>query len=154
MHYGKPTPKKILDLSLLWEEVLCFGFDLAKLFIQGAPLQQIFCHCGKWHYAYASNFQGISSRYLHATLKRNFLNCHYFGNGALCFGFDLTREFPQGATMPPLLKFFFPLPLLWGGIMLLLRLIQGIFLGCHHATITIFFGIVIVVKGHYASSST
>jgi len=36
VNYGTPTTKKFLDLSLLWEGALRLGFDLVKVFLQGA----------------------------------------------------------------------------------------------------------------------
>ena len=57
--------------------------------------------------------------------------------------------------MPPLHTFFLIVIIVGRGIILLLRLSQGISSGCHHATTTLFFGIVIIVgRGHYASAST
>ena len=47
--------------------------------------------------------QGISSGCHNATpAPKKFCICHYCGKGALCFRFDLTKVFLQGATMPPL----------------------------------------------------
>ena len=67
--------------------------------------------------------------------------------GALYFCFDLARVFLQGAIMPPLHQknVFLELSLWEGGIMLLLRLSQGISARCHHATPTPFSGFVIIV---------
>jgi hypothetical protein len=57
--------------------VLCFCFDFAEVFVQGAtPTPKVF-----W-------------------------NCHYCGKAALCFCFDLVKTFLQGAIMTPLNPFF------------------------------------------------
>ena len=122
VNYGTATPKKFLDLSLLWERALRFGFDLAKLFLQGAK---------------------------HATPTLFFWNCHQCRKGALCFVFDLARVYfrVHHATINPIFFYFSELSLVWEMvIMLLFRLSQGIFSGCHHATPTheTFFGIVSV----------
>ena len=68
--------------------------------------------------------QGANMPPLHPNF---FWNCHYCGKGELCFCVDLAKVFLQGATMPPLQPILLELSLLWeGGIMLLLRLSQGI----------------------------
>jgi len=102
-------------------------FDLAKVLLQGATTPPL----------------------------HHFFNCHYCGKAALCFCFDLATVFFQDATTPPYTIFY--LSLLWeGGIMLLLRLSQGISSGCHHATHTPKnSGFVIIAgRGHYASAPT
>ena len=109
---------------------LCFCFEFAKVFLQGATMPSI--------------------------NQKNFWICHC-GEGALCFRFDLAKVFLQGAPCHPNTQIFLlEFSLLWkGGIMLLLRLSQGISSGCHHVTPTpqFFSGIVIIVEGHYASAS-
>ena len=125
------TPKTIfLELSLLWEVVLCFCFDLAKVLLQGAtmlPLHSIF-------------FEVI-----------------IMGRG-ICFCFNLDNVFLQSATMPPLHPIFFlEVSLLWeGGITLPLRLSQRNSSGCHHAKPKpqIYLELSFCGKGHYAFAST
>ena len=46
-HHGIPTPN-FFELSLLWEGALCFSFDLARVFLQGAtmtPKPMFFWNC-------------------------------------------------------------------------------------------------------------
>ena len=117
-----------LELSLLWEGALCFFFDLANVFLQGATmpkLQPIFLELSLWEGALflLRLNEGISSGWRHATPK------------------------------PPK---FLDLSFWEGGIMRLLRLNQGISLGFHRARPTIkkFRLFIIVGRVHYASAST
>ena len=92
--------------------------------------------------------QGISSGCHHANPYKLFRNCHYCGKGALSFCFDLAKVFFQGATIPPLHHFSGIVINVGRGIMLMLRLRQGISSGCHNATPThnFFFVIVIITR--------
>ena len=102
--------------------------------------------------------QGISSGCHHATPTHNFFwNCHYCGEGALCFCFDLAKVFLQGATMPHLHPFFFEFSLLWEEALCFCFDLAKVFL--QGATMPllqpIFFGIVVIVgRWHYATAST
>ena len=128
------------------EGALCFRFDLAKVFLQGAP-----CHPNTQIFLLEFSLlwkggimlllrlsQGISSGCHHVTPTPQFFwNCHYCGKGALCFRFDLAKLFLQGPTMPTLhQKFSFVIVIVGRGIILLLRFSQGISSGCHLATPT------------------
>ena len=125
---------------------------------------------GRGHCASASTKQDLCSGCHNATptpkiqgatmpnIHTHFLNCHYCGKGALCFRFDLACVIFQGSTIPPLNTKKIGIVIIVGrGIMLLLRLSQGISSGWHHATpkpqknfwICHYCG-----KGHYASAST
>ena len=106
VNYGTTTPKKFLDLSLLQEGALRFGFDLAKLFLQGAKhaTPTLFfwnCHqCRKGALCFVFDLARVYFRVHHATIKPNFFifrNCHQCGKGELCFCFDFARIFLQGA---------------------------------------------------------
>ena len=109
-YHATSTPKKFRNCHYCGMGSLCFGFDLAKVFLHGATM---------------------------LPLHPFFRNCHYCGEGALCFCFNLARVFLQGANTPPLHQFFPELSLSWEGcLILLLRLSQGISSGCHHATPT------------------
>ena len=106
------------ELSL-WERALCFCFELAKVFLQGAnmpPLHQKnfgIVIVGKGIMLLLRISQGISSGCQHATpTQKKFRNCHC-GKGALCFCFDLAKVF----RVPPCHPYtiFLELSLLWEG---------------------------------------
>ena len=103
--------KKFGIVIIVGNGALCLCFDIAKVFLLSATKPHLY-----------SIFSELSLLW----------------EGALCFCYDLAMVFLQGATMPPLYSHIF-----WnchncgkGGIMLLLRLSQGISSGCHHATPT------------------
>ena len=147
-----PVHLFVLELSLLWEGLLCSCFDLAKVFLQGAtipplhPFFLIIIIVGKGIMLLFRISQGISSGCHHATPKPFFLELSLLWEGALCFCFDLAKVLLQGATI--LLLQFFGIVIMGRGIMLLLRLSQGISSGCHHATPTpIFFDVSLLLDG-------
>ena len=76
-------------------------------------------------------YSGCTMPHLH---QKIFLDLSLLLEGAQCFGFDLAKLFFQGATMPPLHKFFSHV--VGRGNMLLLRIIQVISSGSHHAKLT------------------
>ena len=78
-HHATPTPH-FLDLSLFGKGALCFCFELAKVFLQGANMPP---------------------------LNPKIILDLSFGKGALSFCFELAKVFLQGATMPPLNPKFF-----------------------------------------------
>jgi len=129
-HHATPTPI-FFEFSLLWEGGIMLLLRLS---------------------------QGISSGCHHATPTTPiFLIIHYCGKRALCFCFDLDRVFRQGATMPHLYPIFLLFIIVGRGIVLLLRLSQGISSGRHHAALKLKFNFglfIIVGRGHYASAST
>ena len=132
---------------------ISFFFNLARVFLQDATMPPL------------NPFFGIviivgRGIMLLLRLTKVFLQVvtmpllqHFFGiviivGRALCFCFDLAKLFRQVPPCHPYTKFYFSeLPLLWErGIMLLLRLSQGISSGCHLATPkTVFFAIFIIV---------
>ena len=86
--YHANRKQKFFFELLLWEGALCFCFDLAKVFLQGATMP---------------------------TLQPIFFGIVIVGR-ALCFCFDLTKVFLQGGDMPPLNPpKFLDLSLLWEG---------------------------------------
>ena len=144
-HHATPTPNIFLEVSLLWEGALRFRFDLASVIIQGATMPNLnpkfFLELSLlWEGGIMLLLRlsrGISSRCHHANhTPKCFWNCHC-GMGTSCFCFDITKVFLQGGTMTTLNPQIFELVIIVGrGIMLLLRLSQGISLRCHHANPT------------------
>ena len=132
------TYTNFLNCHYFGKWALSFCFNLAKVFLQGANTTPFFQLSLFWEVGVIllRISQGIYSGCHHATPTHFFRNC-YYGKPALRFCFELAKVFLQDATTPSL-HHFFELSLFWElGIMLLLRLNQGISSGCHHATPTI-----------------
>ena len=138
VHHATPTTKKFFLCHYCGKGALCF--DFVKVFLQVPPCHTYANFLSLWRgciMLLLRLIQGNSSGSHNANLTPFFWNCHYCGNGALCFCFDLAKVFLQGATMPHLHPFFSELALLCEGcIILLLRISQGTSSGCHHATPT------------------
>ena len=95
---------------------LCFCFDLANVFLQGAnipplhpkPFFGIVIIVRRGITLLLRLSRGISSGFRHATpTPKNIFSELSLWEGALCFRFDLAKVFLQGATMPPHIPNFF-----------------------------------------------
>jgi hypothetical protein len=89
-HHVTPTPIFICHYCV--KAALCFCFDLAKAFLQGATMPP-----------------------LHLKI---FWICHYCWKGTLCFCSELAMLFLHGATMPPVNQNFFGIVIVSGSLAL------------------------------------
>ena len=137
-HHATSTHNFLWNCHYCGEGELCFWFDLAKVFLQGATMPQLHtffsnCHyCGKGALCFCLDL----ARYFFRLppchpYNQFFWNCRYCGKVALYFCFDLAKEFLQGATMPPLHPFFYLSLSVERN-----RYSQGISSRCHNATPT------------------
>ena len=109
-HYTKK-----ISISHCGKGTLCCSFDLAKVFLQGATTPPLH-HCFKLSLAWERGnmllfrlSQGIYSGCQHDTLTRkNFYSkLSLVWKGSLCFCFDLSSVFLQGAPCHHIHKIFF-----------------------------------------------
>ena len=147
-----PPLHPFFELSLLDKGALCICFNLARVFLQGAPRHPytkkfgIIITMRRVPYPSASNQQKV---FLHEAttppLHPFWGELSLLWEVALYFCFDLAKKFLQGSTMPHLHPFFGIVIIGQSGIMLSLRLSQGISSGYHQHSYTKKFGVVITV---------